>query len=684
MQKLWVFLVLFLGTQLFAQENNDHLTATIIGSGSPKFNTQRSGPSVLIAYKNTRILVDMGNGTQANLNKNNTRIKDIDGFLFTHHHLDHNEEFAPIFIQSLLGGNKTFFAGPKQTTSIIDNILDMYEEDIAYRLSKSGRSLNDVTSNYTAKNLTGNTAFYIGDIKITYTAVNHAIATLAYRFDVGDESIVISGDLTYSKSLPILANNADYLIMDSGGAIELGKKRNALKGRNNRNNNSGRNRNGKQTKQKAHVNLVESSQMAKEANARNLVLTHFNFTNVDEEATTSEIRKNYIGNVLYAKDLMVVPLVDEVHSHDGITHSHNNEHLPKIKNFAKEKLPLQNKVSITENKQHDVRIIKSNAIPNHTVGQFPTRGNPNKIAEQDKVYTVDLTPELAGKITYVYDLGIDSGRPSYVFGVAINGVKFEPSANEYFRNTETNEPNYEWTLEPLSEEVNLGEDYNNAHVQPNGEYHYHGTPTGLVANFDENKMTLVGWAADGFPMYYKMGYKDPMDANSEVVQLRSSYTLREGERPGDSISAPNGTYSGKYVRDYEYKNNFGDLDECNGRTGVTPEFPNGTYYYVVSDEFPSASRCFMGTPSNDFKVGGRRIQTQEGQNNPQRRQQKPIANQTPNTPPNFLNMLEKMDSNEDGKISQSEAKGRLKENFSNRDKNNDGYITEDEMTRRGR
>lgn len=298
MTKHLKFVLIFLGTQLFGQQNEEQLTATIIGSGSPKFNTERSGPSVLISYKNTNILVDMGNGTQANLHKNNTKIKDIDGLLFTHHHLDHNEEFAPILIQSLLGGNKTSIVGPEQTTSIMANILENYKEDINYRLSKSGRSLNDVMSNITAKNLTGNTAFYIGDIKITYAPVNHTIATLAYRFEAGNQSIVISGDLTYSKSLPNLANNADYLIIDSGGAIAVGSK---SKPTNN-------NRINTNAKQKAHVNLAESSLMAKEAQVKNLVLTHFNVIDIDEEATTSEIKKNYSGTILYATDLMTLPL----------------------------------------------------------------------------------------------------------------------------------------------------------------------------------------------------------------------------------------------------------------------------------------------------------------------------------------------------------------------------------------
>ena len=43
-----------------------------------------------------------------------------------------------------------------------------------------------------------------------------------------------------------------------------------------------------------------------------------------------------------------------------------------------------------------------------------------------------------------------------------------------------------------------------------------------------------------------------------------------------------------------------------------------------------------------------------------------------------------MDTNKDGKISKSEVKGKLKDNFDRRDTNKDGYITEDELERRNR
>ncbi|WP_147676862.1 MBL fold metallo-hydrolase [Algibacter pacificus] len=295
MTKYITSLIICLSFQLFSQAQSQ-LSATIIGSGSPKYNVERAGPSVLISYENTHILIDMGNGTQANLEKLNIKNKDLNGLLFTHHHLDHNEEFTPLFIKTLLSGNHFDIVGPKPTTDLVNTILKNYEEDIAYRLSKKQRTFSDVETHFTINELKGGETFNIGDIKITSTPVNHTISTLAYRFDAGGTSIVISGDLSYSETLAPLAKQADYLIIDSGGSIELGKT--------NRRKASNKIRTNKEF---AHVNLYESSLMAKEAEVKNLVLTHFNFTNVDEDATSAELHKNYSGTIFYAEDLMSFP-----------------------------------------------------------------------------------------------------------------------------------------------------------------------------------------------------------------------------------------------------------------------------------------------------------------------------------------------------------------------------------------
>jgi len=52
---------------------------------------------------------------------------------------------------------------------------------------------------------------------------------------------------------------------------------------------------------------------------------------------------------------------------------------------------------------------------------------------------------------------------------------------------------------------------------------------------------------------------------------------------------------GAFTQDYEYVAGLGDLDDCNGRTGVTPEFPAGIYHYVATDTFPYLHRCVKGS-----------------------------------------------------------------------------------------
>ena len=157
-----------------------------------------------------------------------------------------------------------------------------------------------------------------------------------------------------------------------------------------------------------------------------------------------------------------------------------------------------------------------------------------------------------------------------------------------------------WQYEALSGAIDLGLDANNAHVQPGGAYHYHGLPTGLLEKDGQtNKMQLVGYAADGFPVYARFGFSQPQDATSAVEIMRSSYQLKKGNRP----SGPRGRYDGTFVEDYEYVAGAGDLDECNGRFGVTPEFPEGIYHYYLTSEFPFVPRYWRGTPDRSFQKG---------------------------------------------------------------------------------
>lgn len=284
------------------------LRATILGSGSPQYDPHRAGPSVLIQHGDTNIIVDTGNGAQARLDAVGVPIKELDGIFFTHQHLDHNEEFIPIFIRALLGGNRFLLAGPEPLTRMADATLELYTEDIEYRMRRSGRTLADVKGNYTVKELVGGENFAVGNLQVTTTKVNHAIATTALRFQVGGRSIVISGDLTYSATLSVLAKDADYLIIDSGGTIKTGQAQRPGGGQSRRQG-GGVQGSGDGT-QRAHVTLTDTARMASEAGVKTLILTHFTRGEIDEAATMAELRKGYSGKIVFGADLMTIGTPD--------------------------------------------------------------------------------------------------------------------------------------------------------------------------------------------------------------------------------------------------------------------------------------------------------------------------------------------------------------------------------------
>jgi hypothetical protein len=265
-----------------------------------------------------------------------------------------------------------------------------------------------------------------------------------------------------------------------------------------------------------------------------------------------------------------------------------------------------NKVTITE--RGGKRIIEANGLPDHAPGRFPNRGNPHEIAAQVYQFEMPLKPA-------VNEEPIPVER--FIFGVAINGVVFDPGTAEVWAPGERivsrpgpgtrRRPGMDrqriWNYDGMGR-MNLGLDSHHAHVQPSGAYHYHGLPTGLIERLRKVKgddaMLLVGYAADGFPIYAEAGPAKTHDAASPRHKLRSSYRMKSGNRPsGDE--GPGGKYDGTFVQDYEYIAGSGDLDECNGRTAVTPEYPGGTYYYMLTETFPFVPRHFRGTPDDSFE-----------------------------------------------------------------------------------
>ena len=311
---------------------------------------------------------------------------------------------------------------------------------------------------------------------------------------------------------------------------------------------------------------------------------------------------------------------------------------------AASNLPVP-QVSITT--EGGYRVIKANGVPNHEIGQFPGPGCPNAASAQNYTFRMPVHPKTNSTFTPLKQQAI---------GVAVNGVPFDPGTAEYWKNDRTSG----WHIEAMGGRRSLGLDQNNAHVQPNGAYHYHGIPTGLISNLGGGTQPkLIGYAADGFPIY------------AQTSENKSSYRLKSGSRPGGS-AGPGGAYDGTYEADYEFVAGSGDLDEANGRTGKTAEYPEGTYYYVATAEFPFYPRKLKGTPDPSFQrgpPGGGPGGVGRNQGPGSKGQDAKSGRGDP---------LQRFDKNGDGKISMDEAPPMMKANFSQHDTNGDGFIDGEE------
>ena len=215
------------------------------------------------------------------------------------------------------------------------------------------------------------------------------------------------------------------------------------------------------------------------------------------------------------------------------------------------------------------KCIISDGVPNHEIGKFPTKGNPNKFQKQNLKFCFTKNPIKSSNLKYIVS----------TVGVTLTGIPIRPGTAAWYDENSPKKHSKNQSsglnLEAIRPfEKILGIDEYNGHLDFRGLYHYHKPNSSLLLN-----NSLIGYAADGFEILYIPG------------QFKTSWQLKKGNRK----IRPYGKYDGSFKEDYEFINGSGDLDECNGRVY------NGDYKYFATNSFPYFPRCHWGSVSKDFK-----------------------------------------------------------------------------------
>lgn len=275
------------------QCSGDGVWLQVLGSGGPELTDERASSGYLVWREGrARVLIDMGSGSLLRFEQSGARIEDLEVVLLTHLHVDHSADLPALIKGSFFTERKRDLPiyGPTgnrlmpDTTEFVRALFgadagayrylsDYLSGEAAYRLKP-----HDVP----AEGRKPHTVADHSGLRLSAIPVHHGpIPALAWRIDIADKAMVISGDMNGDyHTLEQLAAGADLLVAHH--AIPEGM--------------SGVDRN-------LHMPPSLIGKIAAEAEVAQLVLSHRMRRTLGREKETERIiRKGYKGPLTFADD----------------------------------------------------------------------------------------------------------------------------------------------------------------------------------------------------------------------------------------------------------------------------------------------------------------------------------------------------------------------------------------------
>ncbi len=299
---LGLVLILVTAVTGLAQEKTASLSTgtqvVVLGTGTPLADPERSGPAVAVVVNGSAYLVDCGPGVvrrAAAAEKNGIKalaVEKLKIVFITHLHSDHTLGYPDlIFSPWVLGRTEGLEAyGPRGLKSMTSHLEKAWTEDV--RIRQRGLEQANATG-YKVKVHEIRAGVVYRDANVTVTAfpVKHGIwkEAYGYTFETRDRKIVISGDTAPTDEVVKACDGCDVLLHEvyNPHGDELKEEH------------------WKEYFRTFHTSPAELGEIARRARPRLLVVYHQVLEKLPEADLVKQIRKEYSGDWVSARDLGV-------------------------------------------------------------------------------------------------------------------------------------------------------------------------------------------------------------------------------------------------------------------------------------------------------------------------------------------------------------------------------------------
>ncbi|MBV9216984.1 MAG: MBL fold metallo-hydrolase [Acidobacteria bacterium] len=270
----------------------------LLGTGNPNPDPNRWGPATAIVINGAAYIVDAGSGVvrraQAAFEKGISALATprLRISFITHLHSDHTLGYPDLILTPAIQGRNGPLEvyGPKGLSSMTDNILKAYAEDISVRVNGLEKG-NPAAYRVNVHEIKPGVIYKDENVTVTAFLVQHATweQAFGYKFETKDRTIVISGDCVPSQSVIDACNGCDVLIHEVYSQAGFLKRPEQWQ----------------KYHASAHTSSYQLADLAAKAKPKLLVLYHQLVWSSTFEDLLQEVQERYKGKVVNGNDLDV-------------------------------------------------------------------------------------------------------------------------------------------------------------------------------------------------------------------------------------------------------------------------------------------------------------------------------------------------------------------------------------------